>query len=555
MIEPGAKNFFVRMIWLILFLGVLSVMFQFWNFSVRDLSQNEGLYAAIVRELNPDKPMSIVHGVGIRNNYFLYPWLCSVFYRITDFQLPHIMRYINLFFMAATALLIGLTAGFARDFKAGMIGCGFFAANLIVFMYSQYASPLMMSLFLLFSAQNAWIYFGYIKGKWNLGWIISLFLISCGFLAGGIKIVIYFFLPLLFLHRPLKFSSRINKRGFIIGLLLLLGALIFWALPFVFYGRGMEWAYMPIEYRGMGNFLLNIISSPIQLLLCLLPWTLVIWMPFCVAIRPLDRIPIFSHYFRVIFITDFIFILLNPLSTMDDFIFTIPVLALLCALTYDTAVRRYSVEMRHLVLSCAYILIMLATGLLIYCFLPYESISRYVDLLPLTAGKERIFSAILAFFALAVWIYHYRKQGQIWLMLLFTAGAIGVFCQLTYIPYRNSDRSRSELGLKIRQVITDDGGNENAVVYKNDILDLYSESYYLHHKVKKINNLDDIDTKEKVIYLLTTDFPQYPERTWKNLLEITYRGQKLILYRGETAKRKELINRRNLPPPADGGQK
>ena len=65
--------------------------------------------------------------------------------------------------------------------------------------------------------------------------------------------------------------------------------------------------------------------------------------------------------------------------------------------------------------------------------------------------------------------------------------------------------------------------------------------------IDMINNLDDIDNKEKVIYLLTTDFPQYPERTWKNLFETTYRGQKLILYRGEVAKRKELINRRNLP--------
>ena len=125
---------------------------------------------------------------------------------------------------------------------------------------------------------------------------------------------------------------------------------------------------MPLAYRGMGNFLLNIIWSPVQLLLVMLPWTLLIWMPFCAAIRPLDKTPIFSHYFRVIFITDFLFTLLNPLSTMDDFMFTLPPLALLCAITYDTAVRRYSVEMRHLILICGYIPAILAAVLMIYCF-------------------------------------------------------------------------------------------------------------------------------------------------------------------------------------------
>lgn len=547
MIEPGAKNFPLRLVWLILLLGVLVLMFQCWNLGIRDLSQDEGFYAAIVSEFDPEYPMSMAHGVGIKNNYFLYPWLCSVFFRGTDFQLPHILRYVNFAFMGLTALLIGLVAGFTRDCKAGLVGIGFFCTNLFVFMYSQYASPLQMGVFFLFAAQCAWIYFGFSRGRWNSAWLVSLFLLSCGFLTGGIKVVIYFFLPLLFLHRPLKFSSKISKKGFIAGMLFLLGALIFRVMPPVMYGREIIWDYMPLNYRGMGNFLLNIVWAPLQMLLVLMPWTLLIWMPFCVAIRPLDKTPIFSHYFRVVFITDFIFILINPFSTTDDFMYIMPVLALLCAITYDTAVRRYSVEMRHLVLLCGYITAILAAGLVIYCFFPHENLIRYVNFLPLTDGKERIFSAILAFFVISIWIYHYRKHGQIWLMLLFTGGAIGVFCQLTFVPYYNSDRSRSELGGTLRKIIADDGGKDDAVVYKNDILDLYSESYYMHKKVKKINNLDDIDNKEKVIYLLTTDFPQYPERTWKNLFETTYRGQKLILYRGETAKRKELINRRNLP--------
>ena len=67
----------------------------------------------------------------------------------------------------------------------------------------------------------------------------------------------------------------------------------------------------------------------------------------------------------------------------------------------------------------------------------------------------------------------------------------------------------------------------------------------MQKKIRKLNDLAEIDKKEPVIYLLTIDFPQYPARTWKNIFETTYRDRKLFLYRGDIAKRKELINRRN----------
>ena len=132
------------------------------------------------------------------------------------------------------------------------------------------------------------------------------------------------------------------------------------------------------------------------------------------------------------------------------------------------------------------------------------------------------------------------------MIMLFTGCALGIFAQLTFIPAHNNDRSRGNLGRAVFNAIQDDGGKENAIIYKTGILDLYNEGYYMRKNICKINTLADIDRKEPVIYLLTTDFPQYPDRTWKNLFETTYRGRKLILYRGDIAKRKELFNRRSL---------
>ena len=140
------------------------------------------------------------------------------------------------------------------------------------------------------------------------------------------------------------------------------------------------------------------------------------------------------------------------------------------------------------------------------------------------------------------------------MIMLLTGCALGIFAQLTFIPAYNSNRSRSNLGRAVFNAIKTDGGKEDAIICKNGILDLYNEGYYMQKKIRKLNALADIDRKEPVIYLLTTDFPQYPDRTWKNLFETTYRGRKLILYRGDIAKRKELINRRSLLRENNSGE-
>lgn len=544
MIEPGAKNLFTRIFWIIILLGALAVMFQIWRVPVRDLSQDEGLFAAIASSMDHGRPLCTAHGVGIKNRYFLYPLLSSLLHNNFNIPISTALRYINFFFMAMTALLLGITAGLTRNFKAGLIAAAFFAANFFVYTSSINANPLMFGIFFLTMAQIAWIYFGFSKGKWNLAWISSFLFISLGFLGCGFKLIMYFFIPLFFMHRPLKFSSKANKKGFLFGIFLLITAFMIWFMPRILFANDYYWDYIPYNYRGMSNFLLNIIISPLQLLLSLMPWTLLIWMPFCVAIRPLDETPIFSHYFRVIFISIFTITLINPFSTMEDFLFALPSLAMLCALCYDTAVRRYSKEIRRLAVFCGYITAILAAGLVIYCFCPYENLIKYVKFLPLDK-KEHIFSAILAFFGISIWIYYYRKHGQIWLIMLITGVSVGFFYNLTFLPYNVADRTRSKLGRDIGDIVHKDSGTESNTIYKNNILDLYSESYYMNAKINKIQDFNDIDKDAEVIYLLTTGFPEFPDRTWKNLFETVYRGRKLYLYRGEKAKNIELFNRRN----------
>ena len=221
MIEPGAKNCFIRILWLVILFGTLTVMFRAWDLPLRDLSQSEGLYAAVASEISPHKPLSIAHGVAIKNRFFLYPLTAALLDANLPLNLSDILRYLNFAFLAVTAVLLGAVAGTTRDYKAGLVAAAMFCANGFVFKNSMTASPLMMGVFFLFAAQSAWIYFGFTRGQWSWAWVISLFLLSFGFLTCGFKITVYFFLPMFFLHRPIKMVSKINKKGFVLGMMFL----------------------------------------------------------------------------------------------------------------------------------------------------------------------------------------------------------------------------------------------------------------------------------------------------------------------------------------------
>ena len=50
----------------------------------------------------------------------------------------------------------------------------------------------------------------------------------------------------------------------------------------------------------------------------------------------------------------------------------------------------------------------------------------------------------------------------------------------------------------------------------------------------KIQELDELPLNDRVVYLVDTEFPQYPERSWRNLLppDFRYRGHRICIWKG-----------------------
>ena len=537
MIEKSPQNFFSKLCCILLIIIVFILMYQPWKLSLREVQGNEGFYATVMQEVNFESyPVVTAHNVKVRNSYFLYPHLCRFLQDKFSLGIEEPLRYTAFFWAVAIALSAGITAGALRSFKAGLVAFSFFLGCNFVFEKSVLANPTTMAVFFVFLSHISWVYFGFIKTKWNTAWLTSLILLSVAFLCNGFISIIYFAIPLLFTHRPLKVFSKLSKSGFIVGGIILLGVVLLWFVPYL---RGNDYGtinYTIFHAQRLGEWLLHIVYTPFEMIVRLLPWTFIAWLPFCVALRPLDETPVMSHYFRVLFFSEFIIALVNPFGNIICIIYSLAPLAVLCGLSYDIGVRRYSEEIRKLIVLCSYIAIGLGIATIVYCFIPNSLLKNDLP----------TFSLGILFLLQAFWIYRYRKRGQIWLIMLSISCSIGLFYYATMYKYRIKHTLRREIGETIHNSLHADKDvkwKDKKPIYTLNIAGFYNEAVYIEHPIIKVNSLSELPKNEPSVYLLSVGFPQYRDRSWTNLMRTSYQDTGISLWRGDLLPESELINR------------
>ena len=99
-------------------------------------------------------------------------------------------------------------------------------------------------------------------------------------------------------------------------------------------------------------------------------------------------------------------------------------------------------------------------------------------------------------------IRHGRNSWPVWLILLLISVAGGLFYWNVMQPYRAQENDKRLFGETVAAALAREPAGK---LYKSNILDLIS-----------------------------TEFPQYPDRSWVNLLapDYSYRGHRLFLWKG-----------------------
>lgn len=534
-------------------LAAFVLLYQPWNLGERELFRMEGFYAAQTLEMDRSLMLTTAHGVAIQNAFPLYPYLASLLYHATSLPVEMAMRLLSVLMTAATSLLIYITVRRARSATAAAAAAAAFFAVNIVFEKSLDAAPTSTIALGLLSAQLLWFFCGVHRANWNAAWIFSFTVLGLTFLAGGFAPIFYFIFPLIFMRRPLTLWTKLNRPGLAGGIAILGGMILLWGVPYLAFSQVMPLQYLQFGAWSLYHYGEQLLTFPVYAVVRFLPWSLLAWCPFCVALHPIDDTPIFSRYLRTIVIADFFLFWWLPGGEALDLFYLAGPLAILIGLSYEIAVRRYARPLRKVLRACGIFTLVLTALLLLFCFLPEEwmekfvSISNSVEFRHATTYLALTLLAAAATLLISLALLSGNPRRPVWLILLLTAVAGAVFYWQTMHPYRVGDHSKSELGKELREALLRDAAklDPQFIVYKSDILDLYGECRYLGTRVQKIEALSELPQSADTVYLLTTEFPQLPERNWTNLLapDRVYLRHRLCLWKGVL--RRDQVGSRN----------
>lgn len=513
-----------------------------WHLGERELFWNEGGYAVAVTEMDSFPPVVTGHGHLLSDTYplFLLPAKAAV---LCGLPMEFTLRFLSVFTYFLLTVLVFLICRRNVGLQAACAAAAVMFTTIIAREKVPEGYPTALTALLLYGGWMVWIESGLGRGNWNLAWILAGLFGGLIFYNAGVSGLIYFFVPLAMQRRPLTVWPKIKGFGFYAGLTLVLLFVLFWWAPRLGFPPDPK-ADLISEFSP-GGYLRDLLVFPFNTFLRLMPWSLLLWAPFCAALIPLDNNPLFGKFHRILFLTLLLLIWFNPASKSRDLIYLLPLMATMIGTNYWIVVRRYGKRISRICTFCAWAVIPLALAGIIYLTLETKTLESILSLvsirvsLPLS-GKEipsvlyrgyaECTIALLCGVAALILI---RKKCPLWLTvsLFFCGWFLPYWAVLN--PYRAQDRTKSEFAAQVRAVLQD---GENLLpgrdmVYSN-VYGLFPESYYSGFPFRALEPADLPEDKE-VVYMISPDVPANPNRIWIRILDTDYKKNRLFIYKGQ----------------------
>ena len=524
MIE-NRTNQFQSIIWPLAF---FILFFAFW-IGGRELFRQEGLYASCAREFIPGIPVT-AHGVIQKDVPPLFPALVSMLNRL-GISMECALRLLSIIMLGAWSLLAALVTAKRRNIRSGVVTFLCCCGTVFAMGKGIDGTPATMTAFFLLAGQLSFFHFGNRLANWNKAWLSASLLWILAFLSGGQIVLLYCFVPILFLRRPLSVSSKFNTPGFLAACILFLLTASLWL---VVIGGNFNLELLPETFSNWDN-LKRLLTFPLLLPIRFFPWSLLMWMPFCAALQAVDQTPVFSRYLRTLFAVSLVLLWILPFRPTSELFFITGPLAIMTGLNYELGIRRYRKWFVNSLWGFE-ILIFAAALIMAILLLP----NRWLAVLPfIEPGKliyrEEysivIFAALLLLTVHAVFFHIHRRQYPVWHMVFKMTVCCAVFCNILILPGYITERRWRELGDDIAQALPAEA--KGKTLYKLDIEGMYCGLFYAGVPVKKIRNLEELPTGETV-YLIASGFPRHFGWRWSPLLppDYSFEGEHITMWRG-----------------------
>ena len=517
------------------------LLFVPWMSSKRELFRQEGLYAAVTANYvdNNWTPAAGItaqaHNVAHNDVWPLYPLTVSGLYRL-GVPMESALRIVSVAMLGILSLLAGIAAGKRGGVRAGIVAAGCCFGTIFALEKSVCGGPESMAACFLLIAQLLFFHYGSRFADWNTAWLAAAFFLALGFLTAGPVVILFFAFPLVFLRRPLSYSGKFRTPGFLVGVILLILVVLVWAYPF-----GMNLINSTGSSRWLALFSRqyweDMLMFPLMFPLRMLPWSLVMWMPFCVALQAISPVPVFSRYLRTLFFSMGALAWLIPSASSSLIFYLIAPLAVLTGLNYELGIRRYSGFLRK----------SLSVGGLFFPFamLVVTAVMLLPDNLLGILGEEGkmlfrselknylyfAWSALALLLLLLIIYWAGRKTSPVWFEISLICFGIGVIGCVELLPYRLMEKDWRTLGSDISMALPPEADK----IFKYEIDGMYCGLFYAGVPVYQLQELEQLDrVDEEVIYLISPQVPEYAGRQWESLLPDNYscRGTPVSLWKG-----------------------
>ena len=512
------------------------VLYGVWLFVGPELMRSEAVYASAAAEFSFKNPLLVtIHGWSTTECMPLLPATARLLCDWLGAPMESVLRGLSILMLGAGAVLVYLAAGSRNSPRAGLVAAAMSSSCFLALGTAIEGTPATGGAFFLGAAQLVFFQYGIRRSDWNRAWVFSVLLALLGFLCGGFMVLVFFIFPMFFFRRPLSVSSKFRRPGFAAAVVVAVLLILWWSGSLSSYQRQIP--IYELWWRQLSDVSLGwrLVTFPFELIFWLLPWSLIAWIPFCVALQDLDDTPIYSRYLRTLVFSSLALLWLLPGPGRFGLFCALAPLSVLTGRFYELGVRRYGIKLRRFFLVVEIFMAVVPLLIVAGWFLPETwlkvcfSVENSVAFRDWGGFRVAAAAALTASVLLAFYVHRMRERDPAWMVLLASVVAGALFFNVFQFSYKSQDRSKRDFGRQLREALP----GEVRVVYTQNVRNLNGGLFYAAVPVCRLGYEESFPDAEQEVYVLSGEFPLFPEYGgWSKVREFVYNGHPLTLWKG-----------------------
>ncbi|MBQ6471106.1 MAG: hypothetical protein IJJ33_03920 [Victivallales bacterium] len=417
------------------------------------------------------------------------------------------------------ALVCGLFARRVQSGFAGLMAAAIVLTSLVCLLIGVRAQSETVTALILAMAWFWWFNRGWKQKRWWSAWGVSFALVFIATLGVGIKAILIFYLPLCFLPGPFGIYEQLQSPAHVVTMIAFMGMLTIWLLmvpgqPF------MTWNAIAFlePPQTWGRYATHLVSMFPKAALYLLPWSLIAWAPFCLALRRFEQDSEACRFLRTIVIVNALLVWVLPGGSPLHLIPILGPMAVLIGIHAEIVFRRYLDVWNWMLKLVGWLAALCACATIVF----WGCARAGVIAQPPQATRLSAAALLLAVIALILLLSENlfsKRRRSLHSSLLWTILA----CRFLYLATMLGPRAamlsdRRDHGRMLAEKLPD---TPPATIYmlwpEQETIGLtLVETFYLHTCIRHIKDAaQDIPSQEGTVYLLSPQVPAAPNRKWK----------------------------------------